>query len=348
MEIKKNICKGDLLREVDRLSRISIRPRIALVGDICLDEYILGSCERLSPEAPVPVVHVNKREYRLGMTANVAYNILTLGGECGLFSVLGQDLVGRRLQQLLKDQDIDTEHLLSLKERTTSIKSRVLVQQHHMIRLDEEQRDPLSTEARNTLKERIKEQLKDCHLLILQDYAKGLFSEDLIQFLIKESHEQGKKVLADPNPHTPLSFYRGVHFFKPNLKEAYHLSSKPFSSNPSQEALRSLSLEIQSKIGPQSHILITQGAKGMSLLTPEGAFSLFPTQAQKVYDVTGAGDTVTACLGLFSALGSALEISCQLANFVAGQTLSQIGCTACSLSELKKSLSQAKWEPALF
>ena len=334
-----------LLREIDHLSQTSTPPRIALVGDLCLDEYVLGSCERLSPEAPVPVVQVDKREYRLGMVANVAYNILKLGGECRLFSVLGQDFAGEHLRRLLQEQGIGTEHLLSLKDRPTTRKSRVLVQQHHMIRLDEEKREPLPATAMLSLEKKIREQLKECNFLILQDYAKGLFSEDLMQSLIKECHRQGKKVLADPNANTPLSFYRGVHFLKPNLKEAYQLSSKSFPTSPffpSKEDLQTLSLAIQHEIGSQSYVLITQGAKGMSLLSQEGAFSTFPTQAQKVYDVTGAGDTVTACLGLFIAFGSGLEVSCQLANFAAGKTLSQIGCTTCSLSELKTCVFQAK------
>ena len=379
-DVDINVDADSLLREVDRLSQTKNPPRIALVGDLCLDEYVLGSCERLSPEAPVPVVHVDKREYRLGMTANVAYNILNLGGECRLFSVLGQDLAGEHLQHLLQEQGIGTENLLSLKERVTTRKSRVLAQQHHLIRLDEERRDPLTPSASSSLEAKIKEQLDECDFLILQDYAKGLFSENFMQSLIQECHRRKKRVLADPNPLTPLSFYRGVHFLKPNLKEAYQLSSKlcpPSSSTPSvspslpslpsspssspsqeakkakeakkafREALKALSQEIQQKIGSQSHIFITQGAEGISLLSQEGDFFHFPTQAQKVYDVTGAGDTVTACLGLFTAFGSKLETGCQLANFAAGQTLSQIGCGTCSLKELRDCLSPHNPYPCL-
>ena len=313
------------------------KKRVLILGDVGLDEYVLGQVRRISPEAPVPVLAVDQEDLRLGLSANVAQNVVSLGGVARMLSVVGEDEGAQKLKELCRTSQISWEDMIVDRDRPTTRKMRIMSGAHHIVRVDFELRKYLSPQAEERLLKRFSEILPQVDIVILQDYAKGVVSENVVKSMVTLCQSHGKKLLVDPTRSHSGDFYKGCDLIKPNYEEAVLLSGLDFDTlreNPHrvEQAGRAL----QEKTGAQ-HVVLTQGKEGMSIFEGQ-KISKVPTRAQKVFDVTGAGDTVIAAIALGLAGGLDLLTSCSLANYAAGVVVGKIGCVPCELSELRDSI----------
>jgi len=311
--------------------------KILIVGDIGLDEYVLGGVRRISPEAPVPVLEVTQEDQRLGLAANVAQNISSLGGTPILLAAVGDDGARTRLSEMLNQANVSPEYLIIDSARPTTRKLRIMADHHHIVRVDYEQKKYLSPDVENHLLQSFDKYLLECDGVIIEDYAKGVLSEKVCQHVIQKANSLGKKILVDPNPSTPTVYYKGAQIMTPNRDEAYRLSG--LNLDDLRETSDSL-LEVGQallKATVSDKLVITRGKEGMTLFESGTAHHL-PTFAKQVFDVTGAGDTMIAALALGWSAGWNLVDSCILANFAAGVVVSKVGCVPCSIEELKESL----------
>lgn len=307
--------------------------KLLIVGDIGLDEYVNGAVKRISPEAPVPVVDVAKKECRLGLATNVAQNIQALGGQAILISVIGEDEIGQELSKLLEDSGVSAQYLLRDTTRPTTRKLRVMSGHHHIVRVDYEMKHYLSKEMESKLLGQVKANISSVDGVILQDYAKGVLSQKLIQDVLKVAKENNKKVLVDPHKSTPLSNYKGADLMTPNFDEAIVLAGYDSDlPHNDEDELMHLGKDLMNGIGSEN-MIITRSQHGMSLFE-KNETKRVPTFARKVSDVTGAGDTVIAAIALGWASGFSLEESCVLANYAAGVVVGKIGCATCDTKEL--------------
>lgn len=312
---------------------------VLIVGDIGLDEYTLGQVRRISPEAPVPVVEVDSEESRLGLAANVAQNVASLGGIPRLISVVGRDATAERLGELLRQNGVTPEHLVVDPTRPTTRKLRVMVANHHIVRVDYEHRHFLSIEVEDQILARVSELVSNVCAVIVQDYAKGVVSERLVREVVKLAKAKGKRVLADPHRTTPLETYRGVDLMTPNFDESVALTAIP-NDDLRKDAmmLDRIGHKLMETVG-SAQMVITLGKDGMRIFENDKVVDL-PTHAKQVFDVTGAGDTVIAALALSWGSGFSLERSCALANFAAGVVVGKVGCVPCSVSELLEAVRE--------
>lgn len=308
---------------------------VVIVGDVGVDEYTLGQVRRISPEAPVPVVEVEREESRLGLAANVAQNVSGLGGVPRLISVIGDDSGAGLLKDLLTSAGVPIEHLVVDRSRPTTRKLRVMVQNHHIVRVDYEKRKFLCAEIEEQVVEQIAIALESSRVvaLIVQDYAKGVLSEGLIAKAVAMGRKKGIRILADPYRSTPLSLYQGVDLMTPNLDESVALSGVGADElRASNETLNEIGKVLMNGIKSET-LVITRGRDGMRVFE-NGKVTDLPTNAKQVFDVTGAGDTVIAALALAWGSGYSLVEACALANIAAGVVVGKVGCVPCSKKEL--------------
>lgn len=324
----------------ERLRDFSGR-RIAIIGDIGLDEYVLGGVRRISPEAPVPVLEVEREDQRLGLAANVAQNVSSLGGTAILIAAVGADSAREKLTSMLQAAQVRTEHLVVDPDRPTTRKLRVMADHHHIVRVDYERKQYLSPAVEKALLAKVDQVVPECDGVIIEDYAKGVLSERVCQYVIQKAHQFGKKVLVDPNPSTPLAYYRGASVMTPNKDEAFRLSGLNLDDlRETNESLLEVGQALLSGIQSQ-HMVITRGKHGMTLFEG-GEVQHLPTLAKQVFDVTGAGDTVIAAMALGWCSGWSLRDACVLANFAAGVVVSKVGCVPCTSVELVEYLEKTK------
>jgi rfaE bifunctional protein kinase chain/domain len=308
--------------------------KVLVVGDVGLDVYIFGDVKRLSPEAPVPILDVAQEDTRLGLAANVAHNIQTLGGKAHLITVVGQDLAQKDLKGLLEKNNISSHDLVEDASRPTTRKLRLIAGQHHIARVDYEKQSPISESVKNKVFEKISAAMAQADIVILQDYSKGMLDFELCQQLIKKAHQLGKKVLVDPYRTTSLTHYKGAYLMTPNRDEALALAKQVnFNLKESLDSVDQVGRVLMETIASQN-MVVTLGGAGMRLFQDGKAYQL-PTFAQSVFDVTGAGDTVISCIALALAADWPLEKACYLANFAAGVVVGKVGCVPCELDELK-------------
>ncbi len=309
--------------------------KVLVIGDVGLDEYLMGDVRRISPEAPVPVVEVRNREFRLGLAANVAQNIHSLGGLGFMIGVVGGDTAAKDLAALLKSNGVSDQNLIVDGTRPTTHKVRLMSGQHHVVRFDFEETKFLSQSLESDVIEKFRGLIPSSDGVILQDYGKGVLSENLCQALIRLTHEQKKKIVIDPHRTTPVRYYRGADLIKPNRDEAYLLSGLNLDSL--REHKNSL-LDVARAIREQTaapHLIITQGKDGVTIFSGiDGEPTHIPTDEREVFDVTGAGDTylATFCLAWFS--GLSIETAAVMANAAAGVVVGKIGSVPCSRDEL--------------
>ncbi len=307
--------------------------KVIIIGDVGLDEYVFGSVRRISPEAPVPVVEVETQEFRLGLAANVAQNISSLGGVPYLLSIVGSDSAAEDLRKLLKKANVGTDGLITSLDRPTTRKTRIMVQNHHIVRVDFERKQFLNEETEVLLLKKLNEQIDSCVAVIVQDYAKGVLSKNLIAKIVKLARQKNKKILADPNRMTPIDYYEGVDLMTPNYDESVALSHFMVDSlRPDKNEILKIGNELMKAIGCKQ-MVITRGKEGMSLFESEQMTEM-PTFAKQVADVTGAGDTVIAAIALAWGSGFSLENACALANLAAGIVVAKIGCVPCTREEV--------------
>lgn len=311
---------------------------VLIVGDVGLDEYVLGDVRRISPEAPVPIVEVAKEESRLGLASNVAQNVSSLGGVPRLISVVGQDGAADQLRKLLQSAKVESSHLIVDSTRPTTRKLRVMVANHHIVRVDYEHRKFLSKETEDRVIEEVKKTIDGTCAVIIQDYAKGVVSERLAQEVVKIAKAKGKKLLADPNPKTPIETYRGVDLMTPNFDEAVALTKTIMDDLRKDPVIVDrLGQKLMDAVGSQQ-MVITLSKDGMRLFEKGDVIDL-PTNAKQVFDVTGAGDTVIAALALAWGSGFKLDQACALANFAAGVVVGKVGCVPCTIPELVEAVT---------
>lgn len=308
--------------------------KILIIGDVGLDEYILGEVRRISPEAPVPVLDVDKEDLRLGLAGNVAQNITSLGGVPVLVSVVGRDTGAELLTQLFEKTGVSAKHLVVDPTRPTTRKVRIMAKHHHLVRVDYELRRYLSAETEKTVLQTVEKALPDVDAVIVEDYAKGVVSDTLLRDVVLLAKKHGKKILVDPHKTNRGEFYNGIDLLKPNFDEAVALSGinyEDLKEHPDQVFEIAQALQ---KLTGAKELVITRGKDGMIIFS-ENRVVQVPTYARQVFDVTGAGDTVIATLALGMSSGLALTEACMLANFAAGVVVGHVGCVPCTTQELK-------------
>lgn len=306
---------------------------IVVVGDVGLDEYVLGEVRRISPEAPVPVLEVASEDRRLGLAANVAQNVVSLGGKAELVSVVGDDGAALQLKGLLQKQGVGIDHLMTDSGRPTIRKTRIIAEQHHIVRVDYEVRRYLEGEVEARLLARLSEVIPKADAVVIEDYAKGLLSQAAMQEVIRLGKKHGKKVLVDPHRTTPAHYYKGVDLMTPNRDEAEALvGGEAEGLRATGDEILRMGQALREKVQAE-RLVLTRGKEGMTLFDQDRIVHL-PTYARQVFDVTGAGDTVIAALALAWAAGWSLEQACVLANFAAGVVVGKVGCVPCARADL--------------
>lgn len=301
--------------------------RIVVVGDIILDRYLLGDTERLSPEAPVPVLTVRETRSALGGAANVAANVATIGSECVLVGVVGDDTNGTAIRAELAAHRLDDGQVLTVAGRPTTTKTRVVARNQQIVRIDEEVDALLSGHDLERLTERAVAALDGADALLLEDYNKGALAPSLISAVIQAARQRGIPVVVDPK-FRQFFDYAGATVFKPNQREleaALGAAVDLAHQDALPEALGRLHVD---------NMLLTLGADGMFLVTKDRAVTHIPSLARQVYDVSGAGDTVTAWVGTMLAAGASLREAALLANFAAGLEVGKAGVATVSPAEV--------------
>lgn len=303
--------------------------RILVVGDLMLDEYLMGDVRRISPEAPVPVVDLQRHKLLPGGAANAAANVAGLGAVVLLLGVVGADQAGERLLALLGEHRIDSSGILLDPERVTTCKTRVIAHNQQVVRLDREDRSSFSEDLRSRLLQAIRDRIDSVDACLLSDYAKGLVSPALAQGLIASAREHNKPIVVDPKGSDPAK-YRGATLVKPNLHElSLLLRREVHSTQEVLEAGAMLCRELDCRA-----LLVTRGASGMSLFEANASVIHIAAQAREVFDVTGAGDTVAATLVACMASGASFEQAARLASRAAAITVGKLGTAAITLAEL--------------
>jgi D-glycero-beta-D-manno-heptose-7-phosphate kinase len=298
----------------------------------------MGAVKRISPEAPVPVLEVENEDKRLGLAANVAQNVVSMGGQVKLISVIGSDVGAEILQSLLKDAGVSFEYLVQDLKRPTTRKTRVMTGQHHLVRVDHEVRRNLSAESEAQLLVVVEKNIQDVDVVVLEDYAKGLLSLALVEKIVDIAHKNKKFLMVDPHQTKFADFYKGVDLIKPNYNEALALTGIHEDSIEDQsERVLHVGRALQKMTGAKQ-VVLTQGKDGMTIFS-QNEVTRVPTFAKKVFDVTGAGDTVIAALALGVAAGLPLSEACMIANFAAGMVVAKVGCVPCEVSELLNSIN---------
>jgi len=301
--------------------------RVVVVGDIMLDRYLIGDTERLSPEAPVPVVTVAERHAALGGAANVAANVAALGARCFLVGTVGDDGDGAAIRQELAVARLEDRFVLTIAGRPTTSKTRIVARGQQIVRIDDEVDSLLEGQDLARLTAAAREALADADALLLEDYNKGALSPTLILAVMEIARRRGIPVVVDPK-YRQFFEYAGATVFKPNRRElesALGAAVDLKNGNVLPDVLTRLKVD---------NLLVTLGAEGMLLVTKDGDLTQIPSIARQIFDVSGAGDTVTAWLGAALAAGATVREAAQLANYAAGVEVGKRGVATVSPEEV--------------
>lgn len=307
--------------------KLNKKPNILVIGDLMIDHYLWGSCDRISPEAPVQVVNVKKESSVLGGAGNVINNLVTLGSVVDVISVIGNDSVANELKSLLEKIDVPTSNLVVENNRKTSKKSRLIASQQQVLRYDMESIDDINENSHKQIIQTLEKNIDKYSSIILSDYGKGVLTTNLTKEIIKIANKNSIKVLVDPKG-KDYSKYKGSYTLTPNKKEAMEATNIDIKDESSLiEALKSLKTQCELEVS-----LITLSEQGIAIFDDE--LTIKPTVAREVYDVTGAGDTVIASIAF--ALGNNLDIkdAIYFANLAAGVVVGKIGSATTTLDEI--------------
>jgi D-beta-D-heptose 7-phosphate kinase/D-beta-D-heptose 1-phosphate adenosyltransferase len=311
------------------------RTSLLVVGDVMLDQYLWGDVDRVSPEAPVPVVHVTRESETLGGAGNVVRNVVALGGRCLLCAVVGDDLVGRRVADLVKDLGMDPSGLVAIEGRPTTRKTRVVARSQQLVRFDREDEGGVSREDARRLLHEIEAAVPHADGVVFEDYAKGVLSGYVIRGAMDLLHAAELPVAVDPKHE--LAPYRGAALVKPNLREAERLSG--IRVTDARDLARAVAV-LREQIGG-GDVVVTRGAQGMTVFEGGGPGVDVHTAAREVFDVQGAGDTTIAALSLALRAGASLLEAAVVANAAAGVVLGKIGTATAGPDEVKALLPAA-------
>ncbi|TLE03249.1 D-glycero-beta-D-manno-heptose-7-phosphate kinase [Helicobacter japonicus] len=303
-------------------------PKILVIGDLMIDHYVWGSCERISPEAPVQVVDVKNESNRLGGACNVAHNLIALNAQVFVCGVVGNDDTGLWLGDKLESIGVDISYLFVDTSRPTTKKTRVIIANQQVLRIDRESKAPIDSSIQIDIMQRLHAVLDEVDCIIISDYGKGLLNDELTQFVITYAKKKSKFVLCDPKG-KDYSKYRGATLLTPNKKEA-ELATDIIISN--EESLIRAGMTLKNKC--QLDIsLITLSEDGIGIFAND-AMERIPTRAKEVYDVTGAGDTVIAALGFALSSGCDILQACEFANAAAAVVVGKVGSAVATHNEI--------------
>ena len=320
-------------RLAELLKRMA-RTKVLVMGDLILDEFTWGTVERISPEAPVPVVWVERESAMPGGAANVASNVRALGGQVSLLGIVGQDGGGKRLKQELEGRGISTEWIFVDPRRPTTRKTRVIAHHQQVVRIDRERTDRVTGSVLDSLLEAARDLIPHVDGVIVEDYGKGMIHPKLLKPAIALAKRYRKVITVDPKEEH-ISYYRGVTALTPNKKEASLAAGLPITNEAS---LQMAGKRILDRLKPEA-LLITLGEDGMCLFSRNGKRPIkISTVTQEVFDVSGAGDTVIAAFTLARASGASFGEAAVLANAAAGVVVGKIGVATCSPEELTRQM----------
>ncbi len=300
--------------------------RVVVVGDAMLDVYLRGDVERISPEAPVPVVRVRDRRDALGGAANVAQNVLAVDAHCSLVAAIGDDIAGARLRGLLRDLGGATNAIVTV-DRPTTTKTRLLARSQQLLRFDEEEDADLADADVARVIKAVSDALASADAVILEDYNKGVLVPAVIEATIRMAAERRIPVIVDPKFRNFFCF-KGATVFKPNRRELEQaLGAAVDLAHPAALPATLARLDVE-------HLLLTLSEHGMALVSRSGEITRIPTTAREVYDVVGAGDTVTAYLALMLAAGADAREAAVISNYAAGVEVGKLGAATVSPAEV--------------
>jgi D-beta-D-heptose 7-phosphate kinase/D-beta-D-heptose 1-phosphate adenosyltransferase len=322
-------------QRLERLLDAFARVRLLVLGDLVLDEYVWGDVERVSPEAPVPVVHVQQETVVLGGAGNVVRNAVALGADVCFCSVVGDDEAGRRAVDLLKHQGVDPSGLVVAAGRPTTRKTRVVARNQQVVRFDRETLEPPPAQVGRALLEALEAALPGCDGVVIEDYGKGVLSDATAREAMRRFLEGRVPVVVDPK--SELDPYRGAALVKPNLREAEALSG--VRVRDAADLARAAAL-LRERLGG-AQVIVTRGADGMTLFDAGEVGVDVPTVAREVFDVQGAGDTTIATLALALRVGATLLEAAVLANAAAGVVVGKLGTATASPDEVRRLLPAA-------
>ena len=305
--------------------------KVLIIGDIMLDKYYFGSVERISPEAPVPVVNIKKEESRLGGASNVANNIASLGATAMLCGAIGHDFFGKEIERMAKKRNIGLS--LTASSQPTITKARIIGGKQQIVRLDYEEKLELAEEEITTFKCNIHKLLPSYQILVISDYGKGFISDSLCKFLIEEARHLQIPIIIDPKGKN-WNKYTGANIVTPNVKELSDIVG--YSVSNTDDAVAQAAREVI-RANNLSSLLVTRSEKGMSLIDQNGAVHI-PTHSEEVFDVSGAGDTVVATFSICLAAGFDVMEAMKIANVAAGIVVKKIGTATLSIEELAHNL----------
>ncbi|QBG47190.1 carbohydrate kinase [Verrucomicrobia bacterium S94] len=310
--------------------------RILVVGDLMMDRFVYGSVSRISPEAPVPVVHVSHEKAMPGGACNVASNLLALGGKASMAGIIGKDPIGRELRDQLSNNGVLLNALIEHAAHPTCVKTRIVADQQQVVRVDREEYLSVSTKEMDDFCSRMVKEINCADGVIIEDYGKGSVQQEVVDTILTAAQKKGIPVGYDPKDGHILKM-EGVSVVTPNRKEAFGSAgvteSKPADNPLEDEALLETGRILDEKWKAR-HTLITLGPHGMLLLNRGEKAQHIPTRAREVFDVSGAGDTVIATYVLALACGASYLEAAELSNFAAGVVVGKLGTATCTQSEL--------------
>ena len=308
--------------------------KVMVLGDLMLDRYVWGRVERISPEAPVPVVEIERESYALGGAGNVAANLRALGAETILVSVVGDDHDGQQLCRALASRGVDPRRVVADRGRPTTVKTRIIAHSQQVVRADRESRADLEGEALARLLGVLADELPGCEALVVSDYGKGVIHPEPLEQALALAKRARIPVCVDPKE-SHIDSYKGVSILTPNQHEAGYVQGRRVTDDAS---LLEVGWGLQKRLDAGA-VLVTRGPQGMSLFERGGRLTHLPTVAREVYDVTGAGDTVVSVVALGLAAGAELPNACFLSNHAAGIVIREVGTASCSREQLLASIA---------
>ena len=327
-----------LIAEIERLSGA----RVLCVGDVMLDRFVYGGVQRISPEAPVPVVKAQDSQAMPGGAANVARNLVTLGAHCSLVTVAGADAAGSELEELLQKLPNLTWRTVTDRTRPTTVKTRFVAANQQILRVDDEVDTPLAGDAEHELVSQATELMHDIDVVVLSDYAKGVLTPHTTQAIIGAARAANIPVIVDPKG-ADYQKYSGATLVTPNLNELRDVTGlSPRTDDAVEQATTALLNDVDIDA-----VVVTRSEQGMSVIQRDGAAEHFPTMAREVFDIAGAGDTVVATLAAAVGVGINTERAVQLANLAAGVVVGKVGTAAVQLRELAEAAVRDQGESLL-
>ncbi|MFQ5353366.1 MAG: D-glycero-beta-D-manno-heptose-7-phosphate kinase [Thermodesulfobacteriota bacterium] len=309
--------------------------RVFVIGDLIMDHFLWGTVRRISPEAPVPVVEVEREDLMLGGAANVAHNISRLQGRVSITGVIGKDDDGRKFLQALKKKSIPRTGIIVDPDRPTTTKTRIIAHNQQVVRYDREKKDGIKSVVTKEVLSYIKKAINEAHVVVVSDYAKGLISEGLMKKIVSLSAKKKRPLVVDPKVEH-LDYYRGADIITPNNLEAGTGAGMEIKD---ARTLKKVGKTLQERLSSRA-LLITRGEHGMSLFENDSETHI-PTVAKEVYDVSGAGDTVVGILALALAAGADFKEAAVLANFAAGVVVGKLGTATLTGQELFRAVTAA-------